>query len=55
MDQIQITDPIPSAVMFDWATSLRKPKLRGKAIEIEPEHKKLSTNKSTDYYTGMSD
>ena len=55
MDQVQIIDPIPMAVMFDWATSTRKPaKLKGKAMDIEDELK-LSTNKTTDYQSGMSD
>lgn len=54
MDQQQIIDPIPMAVVFDWATSTRKPaKLKGKALDIEKELK-LSTNTTTDYQSGMS-
>ena len=36
MEQIEIIEPIPLAVMFDWGTTNRKPaKLKGRALEIE--------------------
>ena len=48
-------DPIPMAVMFDWGTGTHKPnKLKAKALVIENDCK-LSTSKSSDYYSGLSE